>query len=102
VHYFCGSQSIFHINLSYMEMITTYLIQALVGAGGGWLGNMLKANGLGAIGNLLAGAVGGVGAPAALGAAGLLAGGDNMLLEMVTSLVGGGLGSIIGGLFKKA
>jgi hypothetical protein len=102
MYYFCGSQSIFHLNLSRMEMVTTYLIQALVGAGGGWLGNMLKANGLGTIGNLLAGVVGGVGAPAALGAAHLMGGGDNMLVNIATSLVGGGLGSIVGGLFKKA
>jgi uncharacterized membrane protein YeaQ/YmgE (transglycosylase-associated protein family) len=83
------------------SMITTLLIQALVGGGGGWLGNMLKANGLGTIGNLLAGAAGGVGASQGLAAAGV---GDstNMIMSIVTSLVGGGLGSVIGGLFKKA
>ncbi len=84
-----------------MEMITSYLIKAVVGAAGGWLGNMLKANGLGTIGNVVAGVLGGVGLPAVLGSAGVL-GGDNMIASILTSLVGGGLGSLIGGLLKRA
>lgn len=38
-----------------MESILPILINTLFGAGGGWLGNMLKSNGLGMIGNLIAG-----------------------------------------------
>ena len=83
------------------SMITTYLIQAVLGSAGGWLGNMLKANGLGTIGNIVAGLIGGVGAPAAMSGLGML-GGDNMIMSYLTSLVGGGLASLIGGLFKKA
>jgi hypothetical protein len=89
--------------------ITSYLIQAAIGAGGGWLGNMLKANGLGTIGNILAGVVGGVAAPNALGALGMLGstaaatGGSGFdIMSAVTALAGGGVGSLVGGLFKKA
>jgi uncharacterized membrane protein YeaQ/YmgE (transglycosylase-associated protein family) len=84
-----------------MEAILPLVIQALAGGGGGFLGNLLKSNNLGMIGNLLAGAVGGVGTSQGLAAAGV---GDstNMIMSIVTSLVGGGLGSVIGGLFKKA
>ena len=88
-------------------MITQYLLQTLLGAGGGWLGNMLKANGLGAIGNLIAGAVGGNALPAILGMVmpGMMAGADggtNMISTILTSVIGGGAGSLIGGLIKKA
>ena len=44
------------------------LISSLVGGGGGFLGDMLKKNGLGTIGNVVAGAVGGNALPAILGA----------------------------------
>lgn len=84
--------------------ITSILINTLAGGGGGWLGSMLKKNGLGLVGNLIAGAVGGNALPAILSAAGMFAGGDttSMIGSIVSSLVGGGLGSILGGLFKKA
>ena len=42
-----------------MDSILPILINTLLGAGGGWLGSLLKKNGLGMVGNLLAGAVGG-------------------------------------------
>ena len=44
------------------------LISSLVGGGGGFLGDMLKKNGLGTIGNVVAGTVGGNALPAILGA----------------------------------
>ena len=37
-----------------MDAIMPYLLNTILGAGGGWLGNMLKKNGLGMIGNLVA------------------------------------------------
>jgi uncharacterized membrane protein YeaQ/YmgE (transglycosylase-associated protein family) len=83
--------------------ITQYLMQAVLGSAGGWLGNMLKANGLGTVGNLLAGLVGGVGANAGLGAAGVIpTDGASMVTTALTSLVGGSAASLIGGLLKKA
>jgi hypothetical protein len=87
--------------------LTSLLINTVAGGGGGWLGNMLKQNGLGTIGNLIAGAVGGNGLPAILSAAGILGGSadggtTSMIGSIVSALVGGGLGSLIGGLFKKA
>lgn len=88
-----------------MEGILPYLINALVGAGGGWLGDMLKKNGLGMIGNLVAGAAGGSILPYALSALGVLGtntGGGLDIASLVTALLGGGAGSLIGGLFKKA
>ena len=90
-----------------MDAILPYLINTLLGAGGGWLGSMLKKNGLGMVGNLLAGAVGGNVLPLITGALGLFAnsgadGGGMDIAGMLISLVGGGAGSLLGGLFKKA
>ena len=85
-----------------MEQILPYLINAAAGAGGGYLGNMLKKNGLGMIGNLLAGAVGGNVLPMILQAVMGGSDGGSMIMQIVTALLGGGAGSLIGGLFKKA
>ncbi len=85
-----------------MEQILPYLINTVVGAGGGYLGNMLKKNGLGMIGNLLAGAVGGNALPLILQQVMGGESGNNMIMTILSSLVGGGLGSVIGGLFKTA
>ena len=82
--------------------ILPILIKTVAGAGGGWLGNMLKQNGLGMLGNLVAGGVGGNLLPLATSALGLFGGGDNMIVNILTSLVGGGLGSLLWVLFKKA
>jgi uncharacterized membrane protein YeaQ/YmgE (transglycosylase-associated protein family) len=85
-----------------MEQLLPYLLNTLLGAGGGYLGNMLKKNGLGMVGNLLSGAVGGNVLPLIVSA--LMGGGgsENMVMNIVTALLGGGLGSLVGGLFKKA
>ncbi len=90
-----------------MEAIVPYLLNTLLGAGGGWLGNNIKRNGLGLVGNLLAGAVGGNVLPALTSALGLFAtsggdGGGLNIVNLIISLLGGGAGSLIGGLFKKA
>ncbi|HOJ90974.1 MAG TPA: hypothetical protein PK622_05085 [Saprospiraceae bacterium] len=87
-----------------MESILPILINTLFGAGGGWLGNMLKSNGLGMIGNLIAGGAGGNILPLLGSAAGLLSntGGGFDIMSAVTALLGGGAGSLLGGLFKKA
>lgn len=88
-----------------MDAILPYLINAIFGAGGGWLASMLKKNGLGMLGNLLSGAVGGNILPLVTSALGLFAGteGGNNLdpASIITALVGGGAGSLLGGLFKK-
>lgn len=95
-----------------MDSIVPYLLNAVFGGGGGWLGSLIKKNGLGLIGNLLSGAVGGnilpmitsalglFGSGAADGAA--MGGGGLDIASILTALVGGGAGSLIGGLFKKA
>lgn len=92
-----------------MEQLLPYLLNTALGAGGGWLGNMLKKNGLGMVGNLLSGAVGGNVLPLILQAAGLFgaapadgSGGGLNIMGLLSALVGGGLGSLVGGLFKKA
>jgi uncharacterized membrane protein YeaQ/YmgE (transglycosylase-associated protein family) len=84
--------------------LTSILLNTVAGGAGGWLGDMLKKNGLGLVGNLIAGAVGGNGLPAILGAVApsLLGGDSNMIVNLLVSLVGGSAGSLIGGLFKKA
>jgi uncharacterized membrane protein YeaQ/YmgE (transglycosylase-associated protein family) len=85
-----------------MEQLLPYLINTVSGGAGGYLGNMLKQNGLGMLGNLLAGAVGGNALPMILNA--VMGGGDgqSMIMQIVSALIGGGAGSLIGGLFKKA
>ncbi|MBK9271296.1 MAG: hypothetical protein IPM48_06835 [Saprospiraceae bacterium] len=88
-----------------METILPYLLNTLLGAGGGWLGNMLKKNGLGMVGNLIAGAVGGNALPMILAQfmnSGSEASGGMDIMSLITASVGGGAGSLIGGLFKKA
>lgn len=92
-----------------METIVPYLLNAVFGAGGGWLASLLKKNGLGLIGNLLTGAVGGNILPLITSALGLFgsgaadgAAGGLDIASFLTALVGGGAGSLIGGLLKKA
>ncbi|HRI59491.1 MAG TPA: hypothetical protein PK228_07200, partial [Saprospiraceae bacterium] len=61
-----------------MESFLPYLINTVLGAGGGYLANMLKKNGLGMVGNLLTGAVGGNVLPLIISAL-MGAGSDNMV-----------------------
>ena len=84
-----------------MEQILPYLINTALGAGGGYLGNMLKKNGLGNLGNLIAGAVGGNALPLILNA---VMNGEGLtgILQYLLPLVGGTVGSLLGGMFKKA
>lgn len=86
--------------------LMSILINTVAGAGGGWLGNMLKKNGLGMIGNLIAGGAGGNILPMITTALGLFAnsggeGGGLNIMNIIISLLGGSAGSLIGGLFKK-
>jgi len=90
-----------------METILPYLLNTLLGAVGGWLGNMLKKNGLGTVGNLVAGAIGGNALPLILGlimtkGTEATATGGFDIMGLITAVIGGGAGSLIGGLFKKA
>jgi len=87
--------------------LTSILINTVAGAGGGWLGNMLKKNGLGMVGNLIAGAAGGNVLPMITTALGLFAnsagdGGGINIINIIIALLGGSAGSLLGGLFKKA
>jgi hypothetical protein len=83
--------------------LTSILINTVAGAAGGYLGNMLKKNGLGMIGNLLAGGAGGNLLPLATAAMGLFTGDKaSMVTSIITALLGGSAGSLLGGLFKKA
>jgi hypothetical protein len=83
--------------------LTALLINTVAGAGGGFLGNMLKKNGLGMIGNLLAGGVGGNLLPLATAAMGLFTGDkSSMVVSIITALLGGSAGSLLGGLIKKS
>ncbi len=90
-----------------MESLLPILLKTVLGAGGGWLASLLKKNGLGLIGNLLSGAVGGNVLPLITAALGLFGGsaassGGMDIASILTALVGGGAGSLLGGLFKKA
>ena len=85
-------------------MLFLFLINSVVGGGGGFLGQMIKKNGLGLLGNIIAGVIGGNAAPWLAGLAGLVgsSGGGLDIASIVTALVGGGAGSLIGGLLKKS
>lgn len=88
-----------------MTSLLPYLISALVGAAGGWLGDMLKKNGLGVIGNLVAGAAGGSALTFVASSMGFFQPSSTGGLDMIglaASLVGGGAGSLLGGMLKKA
>lgn len=91
-----------------MESILPILIKTVLGGGGGFLGSLIKKNGLGLLGNLLSGAVGGNVLPLITSALGLFQnsadGGGSMpsIASILTALVGGGAGSLLGGMFKKA
>lgn len=91
-----------------MGSLLPILINSVLGGGGGLLGNMIKRNGLGQIGNIIAGIIGGNGLAAGIGSSGLMdglmSGGDtsSMVAGGLSALLGGGAGSLIGGLFKKA
>ncbi len=87
--------------------VISILTNTIAGAAGGWLGNMLKKNGLGSLGNLIAGAAGGNILPMLVSALGLLSNsaGDESgfnIMGIIISILGGGAGSLLGGLFKKA
>lgn len=85
--------------------VMSILINTIAGGGGGFLGNMIKKNGLGMAGNLLAGAVGGNLLPLLTAALHIMQGnadGGFNWMGLITSLIGGGAGSLLGGLFKKA
>jgi hypothetical protein len=93
------------------------LINSLAGGGGGFLGNLIKKNGLSMVANLLSGAVGGNVLPLILKAVGVLGGGAAAadaaagaattaassgsfdLATLATAVLGGGAGSLLGGLF---
>jgi uncharacterized membrane protein YeaQ/YmgE (transglycosylase-associated protein family) len=104
--YFSSSKIFFNEKLNIMDL-TSILLNTVAGGAGGWLGDMLKKNGLGTIGNIVAGVIGGNGLPAILSALGVLGGGgtgdtSSMIGSIASAVLGGGLGSIVGGLFKKA
>ena len=83
-----------------MESILPYLLNTVLGAGGAWLTNMLKKNNLSMPMNLLSGAVGGNVIPLIVQA---IMGADSstMIMNSIMALVGGGLGSFIGGMVSK-
>ena len=87
-----------------METILPYLINSVFGAGGGWLSNMLKPNALGGVGNILAGAIGGNALQIIGSLSGMFANsgsGGFDWMSALTALIGGGAGSMLGGLLKK-
>jgi uncharacterized membrane protein YeaQ/YmgE (transglycosylase-associated protein family) len=85
-----------------MENLVGILINSVLGGGGGFLGNMVKKNGLSLLTNVLAGAIGGNVGKVLGGLAGILGdGGDFSIPSILTAVLGGGAGSLIGGLLKK-
>lgn len=92
-----------------MESLVPLIINAVVGGGGGFLGNLIKKNGMSLLANILSGAVGGSILPQLAGMFGMLGGaaadgGGADPASMLTALVGGTGGSLLAGLLggKKA
>ncbi len=93
-----------------MGSILPILLNAVFGGGGGFLSNMLRKSGLGMLGNILSGGAGGIllpiitnllhitntAAPAADGSSASSLG----IASIITSLLGGGAGSQLGGLLS--
>jgi uncharacterized membrane protein YeaQ/YmgE (transglycosylase-associated protein family) len=84
-----------------MENLVGILIHSVLGAGGGAAGNMAKPNGQSMIMNLILGAVGGNLGNVLGGVANVLGDSDWSIGSILTSVLGGGLGSLAGNLFKK-
>jgi uncharacterized membrane protein YeaQ/YmgE (transglycosylase-associated protein family) len=90
-----------------MEQLLGILFNSAVGGGGGFLGNLVKKNGLSLLMNIVSGAIGGNAANILAGLAGAgfaQEGNDFSIASILTSLIGGGAGSLLGGLLggKKA
>jgi len=80
-----------------------YVIQSIIGAGGGWLmGQLGKGSGLGTAGNVVAGVAGGIGLPAIVGAVlPTLLGSGTSISSILTSAAGSVLIPYVIGLFNK-
>lgn len=87
-----------------MESLLPLIINAVLGGGGGFIGNMIKKNGMSLIANLLSGAVGGSILPQIMGmvmgggAASAAEAGAMDPMSMISAVVGGGAGSMLAGL----
>lgn len=85
-----------------MENLVGILIHSVLGAGGGYGANMVKPNGQSMITNLILGAVGGNVGNLLGGVLGILGDSDFSIGSILSALLGGGLGSLAGNLFKKS
>lgn len=85
-----------------MENLLGILIHSALGAGGGYGANMAKPNGQSMIMNLILGAVGGNLGNLLGGVLGVLGDSDWSIGSILSALLGGGLGSLAGNLFKKS
>jgi len=85
-----------------MESLLPLIINAVLGGGGGFLGNMVKKNGMSLIANLLSGAVGGSILPQiasmVMGGGAAAEAGAMDPMSMISAVVGGGAGSMLAGL----
>jgi uncharacterized membrane protein YeaQ/YmgE (transglycosylase-associated protein family) len=84
-----------------MEHLLGILINSAIGGGGGFLGNLIKKNGMSLLMNIVAGAVGGNLGNVVGGLLNVLGDSDLSIGSILSSLLGGGLGSFVGGLLSK-
>lgn len=84
-----------------MESLLGILIHSALGAGGGYGANMAKPNGQSLIMNLILGAVGGNVGNLLGGVMGILGDSDWSIGSILSALLGGGLGSLVGSFLPK-
>ena len=84
-----------------MENLLGILIHSALGAGGGYGANMAKPNGQSLIMNLILGAVGGNVGNLLGGVMGILGESDWSIGSILSAVLGGGLGSLVGSFLPK-
>ncbi len=84
-----------------MENLVGILIHSVLGAGGSYGANMVKPSGQNMITNLILGAVGGNVGNLLGGVLGVLGDSDFSVGSILSALIGGGLGSLVGKFLPK-
>lgn len=84
-----------------MENLVGILIHSVLGAGGGYGANMAKPTGQSMITNLILGAVGGNVGNLLGGVLGVLGTSDFSIGSILTAVLGGGLGTLVGSFLPK-
>jgi uncharacterized membrane protein YeaQ/YmgE (transglycosylase-associated protein family) len=99
--YICIITNFLTNNHTFMENLLGILIHSVLGAGGGYGANVAKPTGQSMIMNLILGAVGGNVGNLLGGAMNLLGDSDWSIGSILSALIGGGGGTLLGSLLGK-